>query len=350
MIEPDERYEFMRKHTRWLSLVIAAMLLAACGRSALTPAAGSVTRTPIPVFTATPVGTPAPTATSTSTSTPEPTATVEPTATFTPEPTATAIPPTEIPATDVPTATPEIVPPPLAIDPQIGQHPYSMTLQTVSTGGVTQSFTMGFLLYLPRAYGQDPAQTWPLILFLHGSSENGADPAMVAATGLPELLIGDADYPFIVVSPQAPEDVVWWGAELDRVAALLDYVQANFAVNPRREYLTGLSMGGFGAWAMTIRYPDRFAAVAPIAGGWNSENDSIPRNICALKDMPIWVFHGEQDDIVLPKKSQLMVDALKKCGSDVKFTLYPATDHRASWALAYDDSALFEWLLAQQLP
>lgn len=333
----------MSKRDRLMGCVIAALLLAGCGRSALTPASGSaVTRTPIPVFTTTPIVTPEPTATSAPTSTPEPTPT--------PEPTATAIPPTEIPLTDIPTATPEIVLTPVPIDPQIGQHPYSMTLQTVSTGGVTQSFTMGFLLYLPRTYGQDPAQTWPLILFLHGSGENGADPELVAATGLPELLIGDADYPFIVVSPQAPEDAVWWGTELDRVAVLLDYVQANFAVDPGRVYLTGLSMGGFGAWAMIVRYPDRFAAVVPIAGGWNSENDSIPRNICNIKDVPIWVFHGEQDDIVLPKKSQLMVDALQRCGSDVKFTLYPEANHRESWAIAYADPALYEWLLAQQLP
>ncbi len=330
----------MSKRDRLVGFFIAAALLAACGRSALAPA----TRTAVPIFT------PAPTITALPTATTTPTATPEPTVTSTPEPTATAIPPTDIPPTDIPTATPEIVLTPVPIDPQIGQHPYSMTLQTVSTGGVTQPFTMGFLLYLPRAYGQDPAQTWPLILFLHGSGENGTDPELVAATGLPELLIGDADYPFIVVSPQAPEDAVWWGTELDRVAALLDYVQANFAVDSRRVYLTGLSMGGFGAWAMTIRYPDRFAAVVPIAGGWNSENDSIPRNICDIKDVPIWAFHGEQDDIVLPKKSQLMVDALKKCGSDVKFTLYPEADHRESWAIAYSDPALFEWLLAQQLP
>ena len=311
--------------TRLIGWLCAALMLAACGRSAISApvpnAAASPTTTPKPIDTRTPTATPAPTST------------------------ATAVLPTSTP-TELPTATPTALP----VDPRRGQHPYTITLELTNSKSLTQPVSIGFLLYLPQTYGQDPNQQWPLILFLHGSGENGSDPALVAATGLPELLIGDADYPFIVVSPQAADGAVWWGTELDVVYALLDHIQANYAVDAKRVYLTGLSMGGFGAWAMIIRYPQRFAAVVPIAGGWNSENDSIPRNICAIKDVPIWAFHGEQDDIVLPKKSQLMVDALQKCGSNVQFTLYPEADHRASWAIAYADPALFEWLLAQQLP
>jgi predicted peptidase len=144
--------------------------------------------------------------------------------------------------------------------------------------------------------------------------------------------------------------VVWWGAELDLVRALLDHVQANYAVDAKRVYLTGPSMGGFGVWAMAVEQPLRFAALAPIAGGWNSENDSVPRTICALKDVPIWVFHGAQDDIVLPKKAQLMVNALKQCGVEVRFTLYPDANHRESFARAYDNPELYAWLFEQQLP
>jgi predicted peptidase len=144
--------------------------------------------------------------------------------------------------------------------------------------------------------------------------------------------------------------VVWWGAELDLVRALLDQVQANYAVDARRVYLTGPSTGGFGAWAMAVRYPQRFAALVPIAGGYDSEYDIVPRNICDIKDVPIWVFHGAQDDIVLPKKAQLMVNALKKCGVEVRFTLYPDADHRESFKRAYDDPELYAWLFEQHLP
>ena len=168
--------------------------------------------------------------------------------------------------------------------------------------------------------------------------------------GLPLILTNTLDFPAIVLSPQAPEDTVWWGAQLDAASALLDYIQANYAVDAKRIYLTGLSMGGFGAWAMAVQQPQRFAALVPVAGGWDSERDIVPRNICDIKDVPIWVFHGAQDDIVLPKKSQLLVDALKKCGVEVRFTLYPDADHRESFARAYDDPELYAWMFEQHLP
>jgi predicted peptidase len=134
------------------------------------------------------------------------------------------------------------------------------------------------------------------------------------------------------------------------VRALLDHIQARYAVDAKRIYLTGYSTGGFGVWAMAIRYPQRFAALAPIAGGWNSENDTVPRNICDIKDVPTWVFHGAQDDIVLPRKAQLMVEALKPCGVEARYTLYPDADHRDSFARAYDDPELYAWMFEQQLP
>jgi predicted peptidase len=128
-------------------------------------------------------------------------------------------------------------------------------------------------------------------------------------------------------------------------------VQATYAVDLKRIYLTGPSMGGFGAWALAVREPQRFAAVVPVAGGWDSEHDIVPRNICAIKAVPIWVFHGAQDDIVLPKKAELMINALKQqCGVDVRYTLYSDANHRESFARAYADPELYAWLFAQQLP
>ncbi|CAG0928326.1 hypothetical protein TFLX_00845 [Thermoflexales bacterium] len=253
----------------------------------------------------------------------------------------------------VETPVPEVVNTPRPGDGSlkpIGQHAYSIALDVVGTNGLTRTATISYLLYLPGAYGQDPQQPWPLVLFLHGSDVWGNDPQALIASGLPRLLTTTLDFPAIVLSPQAPEEVVWWGAELDLVRALLDHVQANYAVDAKRIYLTGLSMGGFGAWAVAIQQPQRFAALAPIAGGWDSERDIVPRNICALQAVPIWVFHGEQDDIVLPKKAQLLVNALKQCGVEVRFTLYPDAKHRESFERAYADPELYTWMFAQQLP
>ncbi|HSD83998.1 MAG TPA: prolyl oligopeptidase family serine peptidase [Anaerolineae bacterium] len=250
-------------------------------------------------------------------------------------------------------ATPEVINTPLPGDGSlkpIGQHAYSIALDVVGAKGITHTTTISYLLYLPGAYGQDPQQQWPLVLFLHGSDVWGNDPEDLIASGLPRLLTTTLDFPAVVLSPQAPEDVVWWGAELDLVRALLDHVQANYAVDPKRVYLTGLSMGGFGAWAMAVQQSQRFAALVPIAGGWDSERDIVPRNICDIQAMPIWVFHGAQDDIVLPKKAELLINALKRCGVEVRYTLYPDAKHRESFERAYADPELYNWMFAQHLP
>jgi predicted peptidase len=97
-------------------------------------------------------------------------------------------------------------------------------------------------------------------------------------------------------------------------------------------------MGGFGTWSLAATYPERFAAIAPICGGGNRMEAR------RLADMPIWVFHGAKDKVVPMSMSQDMVDALKKKGSDVKFTVYPETGHN-SWVEAYNNPELYEWLL-----
>lgn len=278
------------------------------------------------------------------------TATAVPTATVT----STAIPPTSTPiptptATATPTIIPTVAPAATISAVRVGQNPYSTTLQIVSARGVTRSVEVNYLLYLPQDYGQDSSRQWPLILFLHGSGQNGTNPELVAATGLPELLTTRPDFPFVVVSPQSPPDQVW-NSQLPVLIALLDQIQQQYAIDARRVYLTGLSMGGIGAWDLALNYPQRFAAVVPIAGGWIFQSDAVPKNICNLKDVPIWVFHGAQDDIVLPRQSQSMVDALKKCGGNVQFTLYPDANHKASWTKAYADPMLYEWMLNQVRP
>jgi predicted peptidase len=257
------------------------------------------------------------------------------------------------PGSPIEPAPPEVLSTPLPGDGSlqpIGQHAYQFDLTLADAKGLMRTFPISYLLYLPDGYGQDPQQQWPLVLSLHGSDVWGAHPEDLIASGLPRLLTSTLDFPALVLSPQAPEEAVWWGTELDKASALLDHIQAAYAVDPRRIYLTGLSMGGFGAWALAVRQPQRFAAVIPIAGGWNSENDTVPRNICDIKDVPIWVFHGAQDDIVLPKKAELLVNALKQCGVEVRYTLYPDAKHRESFERAYDDPELYAWMFEQHLP
>src|SRR5439155_12482503 len=133
----------------------------------------------------------------------------------------------------------------------------------------------------------------------------------------------------------------------DELLALLEEITRDYAVDTERIYLTGLSMGGYGAWNLGISYPEKFAAIAPICGGGElitvilSSRDKAP----ALKSLGVWAFHGGKDPVVPVEESQRMVNALKKVGvKDVKLTIYPEVQHN-SWTEAYKDPELYKWLL-----
>ena len=201
---------------------------------------------------------------------------------------------------------------------------------------ITRVVKANYLLYLPKDYGKDAAKKWPLILFLHGSGESGSDVEKVKMHGPPKLVAAGKDLPFVIVSPQAPTPRVGW--QVETLNTLLDDVIQKYSVDEDRVYLTGLSMGGFGTWALASANPERFAAIAPICGGGQ------PFMARRLRSLPIWVFHGAKDATVPIKMSQDMVDALKTAGADVKFTIYPEAGHD-SWTATYDNPELFTWFL-----
>lgn len=197
--------------------------------------------------------------------------------------------------------------------------------------------TMEYLLYHPEKYEEQ--ESWPLVLFLHGAGERGDNIEVVKKHGPPKLVEAGKSFPFIVVSPQCAKGKRWESLEL---IALLDEVIANNKVDEKRIYVTGLSMGGFGTWELASYIPDRIAAIAPICGGgekfWAR----------AFKDMPIWAFHGAKDTAVPIERSQVMIDELKRLGSNPKFTVYPEA-HHDSWTESYNNPELYKWLLEHKL-
>ena len=206
------------------------------------------------------------------------------------------------------------------------------------TAKVTAQVELKYLLYLPEDYGNS-RQKWPLILFLHGAGERGNDVQMVAKHGPPKLVKEGKQFPFVIVAPQCPP-WEWWpnGTQVAALDALLNDLVARYRIDRDRIYLTGLSMGGYGTWKLATEFPYRFAAIAPICGAGE------PAQAACIKDLPAWVFHGAKDPVVPVSGATEMVEALKKCGSDVKLTIYPEALHD-SWTETYNNPALYDWFL-----
>ncbi len=197
---------------------------------------------------------------------------------------------------------------------------------------------LDYLLYLPDGYAQDTVKKWPLIIFLHGSGERGNDLEKVKMHGPPMLAAAGKKFPFIIASPQAKPDGGWEQSELYR---FLQSLKKQYRVDPDRVYLTGLSMGGFGTWDLAMKHPEEFAAIAPICGGGDIET------AWRLRNMKVWVFHGAKDNVVPPRSSEMMVDAVKKYNPSVRFTLYPEANHN-SWTVTYNNDSLYQWFLDQK--
>lgn len=192
-----------------------------------------------------------------------------------------------------------------------------------------------YLLYVPKDVPENGL--YPLMLFLHGSGARGNDLNLLKSAGPPSFLDSCSDFPFVVVSPQCPENRNW---DNENLLALLDYIEATLPIDENKIYVTGYSMGGFGTWNLAQAAPERFAAIAPICGGGNLDR------ICIMRDISVWAFHGAKDTEVPYEESERLVQALKELGSDIRFTLYPDIGHD-SWTMTYQNKELYDWFLSK---
>jgi predicted peptidase len=198
-----------------------------------------------------------------------------------------------------------------------------------------------YLFYLPRDYEAGEA-TWPLLLFLHGAGERGGDLDAVKRHGPPKLIEQGQDLPFLIASPQCPAQHWWVEEDFQRVLWELQMdLTERYAVDRDRVCLTGISMGGFGAWMLAARRPECFAALVPVCGGGD------PVWAARLRDVPIWAFHGAKDDVVALDFSVRMVKSVRAAGGEVEFTIYPELGHD-SWTPTYENPDVWRWLLKQQ--
>jgi predicted peptidase len=147
----------------------------------------------------------------------------------------------------------------------------------------------------------------------------------------------------VVVSPQCPTGDNWeYGEMVEKLSRLTDEVIQAHQAGATRVYLTGFSMGGDGVWALGVAHPEQFTALAPV-GSWYRDTERV----CDLREVPVWVFQGEADEIVRPIYAKDMVAALTACGGQVDLTLLPGVGHEGSSLLAYRADELYDWLAAQ---
>ena len=216
--------------------------------------------------------------------------------------------------------------------------------QSRLTATVRKRIRLDYLVYLPKARRTGRGRR-PLMVFLHGMGERGADLSLVAKHGPPKEAERGRDFPFVLVAPQCPLGSAWI-FQMDALGALLKEVIARYAIDTGRIYLTGLSMGGAGTWHLAAEHPRAFAAAVPICGRAMPAL-GFPERVQVLKDLPIWVFHGAQDKTVPIRESRVLVDSLREAGSGVRFTVYPKAAHD-SWTKSYANPKLYEWLLKQR--
>ena len=201
-------------------------------------------------------------------------------------------------------------------------------------------FNFSYTQYLPSCYNEN--EKYPLVFFLHGAGERGDDLDVACRHGFMKHVREDgADYPFIIVAPQCPNEK-YWGCYTESLLAFLDDICEKLPIDMERVYLTGLSMGGTGTWMLAMAAPERFAAIAPICGS----------GICwyggALKEIPIMVYHGDCDDIVPIENSIEMIKSVNQRGGNAQIKILYGVKHNA-WDIAYAGDQLYTWLLSHRL-
>jgi len=240
------------------------------------------------------------------------------------------------------------------------------------TGFLDRTVTINNHAYKYQVYVPDnwsPNQKWPVILFLHGAVERGSDGLLQTQVGIATAIRKDRSrFRVLVVMPQCPIGHWWPEPPMQRIA--LEALAASteeFKGDPKRTYLTGISMGGYGSWYLASTHPGKFAAVVPICGGIVPPanvleaqpllaRDTYPENTKSYAEVakrigktPVWIFHGDADNAVPVENSRRLYEALKAAGDDVRYTEYPGVGHDEAWERAYVNPELMSWLCSKSL-
>ncbi len=213
-----------------------------------------------------------------------------------------------------------------------------------------------YRMLVPAVLKKD--ERYPLVLFLHGAGERGDNNEAQLVHGMEDFAKRRDKYPAFIIAPQCPNNKKWievpWDGDRHTAPAdpsdtlamcheLIGKMMKEQPVDPSRVYVTGLSMGGFGTFDAATRWPELFAAAAPICGGGDESAAAIEK----LSQVPLWIAHGDKDNAVPVARSQRMVEALKKVDAKLTYVEMPGVGHN-SWSATYADDSFFAWLFAQK--
>ncbi|MCD4744243.1 MAG: dienelactone hydrolase family protein [Desulfobacteraceae bacterium] len=198
-----------------------------------------------------------------------------------------------------------------------------------------------YISYTPKEYNDDPLKKWPLIIYLHGGSSRGTDTIKLYTYGIPDQIWRGREFPFVIVAPQCPINQRW--STDNWFKNFYEEITTKYRVDTNRIYLTGLSLGASGTWFLAIKYPEKFAAIAPMSG-FTRHIDYIMNNTDKLIDIPIWAYHGKLDRVVEFEDTEWMINKLEGKNKTLKFTIVPVGGHGIHW-FEYPKQELYDWFL-----
>jgi predicted peptidase len=229
-----------------------------------------------------------------------------------------------------------------------------------------------YLVYVPAEY--TAAKAWPVVVDLHGNGNHGTDGLSHTEVGMAVAIRRNRPaFPAIVVLPQAPPDEYWEQLPMQElVLAELESTEKEFNIDRSREYLTGHSMGGAAAFRIAYRWPTRFAAIVaidgtvePIPAGHGAvdraeidrrtnpftvEGDPYGALATRIRGVPLWIIHGDADQVVSVTQPRQLVTRLRALNAQVRYTEYLGAQHMDAIAKAYAEPDLMKWLLSHQRP